>query len=144
VSKQKWYGEAADSLMGPLRGQLGVSHANMVSPVIVHHCFSGASPYNPALEILGLARGGLPVDDGDEACHSLALNWGELTDRVELRPAETDQAETLRLLPREWLTAEGGREAEAQYFDRWLHDVLGYECPPPSLVWSRILKTVVA
>ncbi|MET8782297.1 hypothetical protein [Streptomyces sp. NPDC004589] len=94
-----------------------------------------ASPYDPALEILGLASGGLPVDDGDEACHSLALIWGELTDRVELRSAETDQAENLMIAAaREWLTVEGDREAEAQYFDRWLHDVLGYECPPPSLV----------
>ncbi|WP_326754961.1 hypothetical protein OIE73_27900 [Streptomyces hirsutus] len=93
---------------------------------------SDTSPYGPALEILGLASGGAPVDNGDEALYSLALIWGELTDWVELRPAETDQAEThMVTAAREWLTVEGDREAEAQYLDRWLHDILGYERPAP-------------
>jgi hypothetical protein len=87
-----------------------------------------ASPYDPALEILGLASGGLPVDDGDEAGNWLALIWGELTDSVELRPAEVDQAEAQMITAaREWLTVEGDQEAEVRYFDRWLHDILGYE-----------------
>jgi hypothetical protein len=77
----------------------------------------------------------LPVDDGDEACDSLALIWGELTDWVELRPAETGQAETHMITAaREWLTVAGDREAEAQYFDRWLHDILGYERQAPPQV----------
>lgn len=92
-----------------------------------------ASPYDPALEILGLASRGWPGDDGDEACYSLALIWGALTDWVELRPAETDRAETHMITAaREWLTIEGDREVEAGYFDRWVHNILGYERPAPS------------
>lgn len=94
---------------------------------------SDTSPYEHALEILGLASGGAPVGNGDEALYSLALIWGELTDRVELRPEETDQAETHMVTAvREWPTVEGDRVAEAQYLDRWLHDILGYERPGPS------------
>lgn len=89
---------------------------------------SDASPYDPALMILGLASGGLPVDDGDEAGNLLALVWGELTDWAELRPRETDQAEAhMVAAAREWLTVEGDQEAEAHYFDRWLHDILGFK-----------------
>ncbi|MFJ9831750.1 hypothetical protein ACIRU2_10175 [Streptomyces sp. NPDC101169] len=89
---------------------------------------SDASPYEPALEVLGLASGGMPVDHGDEACHSLALIWGELTDWFELRPAETDQSKAHMITAaREWVAVEGGQEAEALYFDRWLHDILGFE-----------------
>ncbi|MEV8034119.1 hypothetical protein [Streptomyces sp. NPDC086182] len=92
---------------------------------------SDASPYESALEVLGLASG-LPVDSGDEALYWLAGIWGELTDWVELRSAETDQAEAHMIAAaREWLTVEGDREAEAQYFDRWL-DLLGFERPAPA------------
>ncbi|AKA08791.1 hypothetical protein SAZ_23215 [Streptomyces noursei ZPM] len=91
---------------------------------------NNTSPYEPALEILGLVSGGLPLDNGDEALESLALIWGELTDWVELRPAETDQAEThMVTAAREWLTVEGDREAEARYLGRWLHEILGFERP---------------
>ncbi|WP_431780472.1 hypothetical protein [Streptomyces chumphonensis] len=94
---------------------------------------SDTSPYEQALEILGLVSGGAPVDNGDEALYSLALIWGELTDRVELRPEETDQAEMhMVTAAREWLAAEGDRVAEAQYLDRWLHDILEYEVPAPT------------
>ncbi len=87
-----------------------------------------ASPYEPALEILGLASGGHPIDDGDEASNWLVLIWGELTDWVELRPAEADQAEAhMVTAAHEWLAVEGEREAEGRYFDRWLYDILGFE-----------------
>ncbi|MFJ7949854.1 hypothetical protein ACIQ6K_40780 [Streptomyces sp. NPDC096354] len=92
----------------------------------------GASPYDPALEIWGLAVGEWPGDDGDEACYSLQLIWGALTDWVEFRPAEADQAETHMITAaREWLSIEGDREAEARYFDRWVYDILGYKRPDP-------------
>ncbi|MGW4553050.1 hypothetical protein ACWEP2_13720 [Streptomyces sp. NPDC004279] len=91
---------------------------------------SDASPYESASELLGLTSG-LPVNGGDEALYWLASIWGELTDWVELRPAEADQAEAHMIsAAREWLTVEGDREAEAQYFDRWL-DLLGCERPAP-------------
>ncbi|MFJ8198822.1 hypothetical protein [Streptomyces sp. NPDC096152] len=68
------------------------------------------------------------VDDGDEAGNWLALIWGELTDRVGLRPAEVEQAEAHMITAaREWLTVEGDQEAEARYFDRWLLNILGFE-----------------
>ncbi|MEU1622340.1 hypothetical protein ABZ479_34220 [Streptomyces sp. NPDC005722] len=87
-----------------------------------------ASPYELALEIWGRAMGEWPGADGDEACFSLHLMWGALTDWVELRPTETDQAEAHMITAaREWLTIEGDRQAEAEYFDRWVHDILGYE-----------------
>ncbi|MFG2465036.1 hypothetical protein ACGFXB_06140 [Streptomyces canus] len=87
-----------------------------------------ASPYDRALEILGLSSGGLPLDDGDEAGKWLALIWGELTDWFELRPAQADQAEAhMVTAAREWLAIEGDQEAEAHYFDRWLYDILGFE-----------------
>lgn len=91
-----------------------------------------ASPYDAALDIWGLASGEWPEDDGDETCYSLQLIWGALTDWVEVRPAETEQAETNMITAaREWLAIEGDRGAEARYFDRWVHDILGYERPAP-------------
>ncbi|WP_432042737.1 hypothetical protein [Streptomyces cadmiisoli] len=87
-----------------------------------------ASPYEPALEIMGLAGGGHPVDDGDEADTGLVSIFGELTDWAELRPEETDLAEAHMVsAAREWLAVEGDQEAEARYFDRWLCDILGFE-----------------
>jgi hypothetical protein len=91
-----------------------------------------ASPYDLALEIWHLAMGEWPGPDGDEACISLHLIWGALTDWVELRPTETDQAEAhMVTAAREWLTIEGDQQAEAEYFDRWVHDILGYERRAP-------------
>ncbi|MFE2302624.1 hypothetical protein ACFXAW_31065 [Streptomyces sp. NPDC059445] len=86
------------------------------------------SPYESAWEIWGLAGRTWPGDDGDEACYSLQLIWGALTDWVELRPAEAAQAESHMITAaREWVSIEGDREAEARYFDRWVHDILGYK-----------------
>ncbi|MFC7903630.1 hypothetical protein ACFUV1_26210 [Streptomyces griseoincarnatus] len=31
----------------------------------------------------------------------------------------------------EWLTVQGDHQAEARYFDRWVHDILGYERQVP-------------
>ncbi|MFE5208419.1 hypothetical protein [Streptomyces sp. NPDC056600] len=92
---------------------------------------SDAAPYESALELLGLVSG-FPVDAGDQALYRLANLWGELTDRVELRPAEAHQAETHMITAaHEWLAVEGDREAEARYIDRWL-DLLRRERPAPS------------
>ncbi|MFF8975408.1 hypothetical protein ACF08A_00985 [Streptomyces cellulosae] len=97
-----------------------------------------ASPYDLALKIWRLAMGEWPGSDGDEACISLHLIWGALTDWVELRPMETDQAEThMVTAAREWLTVEGDQQTEAEYFDRWVHDILGYERQPPAQASPR-------
>ncbi|MFI9283896.1 hypothetical protein [Streptomyces werraensis] len=86
------------------------------------------SPYEPALEILGFASGGHPVDDGDEADTGLVSVFGELTDWAELRPEEADQAEALMVTAaREWLAVESDQGAEARYFNRWQYDILGCE-----------------
>ncbi|MFF2997236.1 hypothetical protein ACFVTC_22150 [Streptomyces sp. NPDC057950] len=87
-----------------------------------------ASPYEPALEIMGLASGGHPVNDGDDADTGLVSIFGELTDWAELRPEETGQAEAQMVTAaREWRAVEGDQEAETRYFDRWLYDILGFE-----------------
>ncbi|ARP71270.1 hypothetical protein LK07_17440 [Streptomyces pluripotens] len=93
-----------------------------------------APAYDMGLEILGLASVVFPADEGDEASSALPLLWGELTDWVELHPAEAGQAEAYMVdAAREWLLVEGDRAAERRYFDRWLHDVLGFEHRPDEL-----------
>ncbi len=55
--------------------------------------------------------------------------WGDLTDWVELKPAEEDlaKAEMVRAA-REWL-ALNPRDSDAvrRYFDHWLHDVFHHD-----------------
>ncbi|GAA2723158.1 MULTISPECIES: hypothetical protein [Streptomyces] len=88
-------------------------------------------PYDAALEIWGRSGRQWPGDDGDEACYSLQLIWGALTDLVEIEPAGEKARIEAQMVEaaREWLTVEGDKSAEDRYFDRWLHDVLGYERP---------------
>jgi hypothetical protein len=54
--------------------------------------------------------------------------WGELTDRIELKPAEQGQAETEMVrAAREWLSLDlADRRAVTRYLDYWVHDVCGY------------------
>ena len=60
----------------------------------------------------------------------LWLIWGELTDWVEERPAETEQAESAMVrAAEEWLSLSESEEHRRAYFDRWLYDELGYERP---------------
>lgn len=58
------------------------------------------------------------------------LLWGALTDWVEVKPGETEQAESaMRRAAGEWLTLPDNVEAQRTYFHRWLYDEIGYERP---------------
>ncbi|WP_143536963.1 hypothetical protein [Rubricoccus marinus] len=58
------------------------------------------------------------------------LIWGALTDRVEVRPEETEQAyEAIRRAAREWLLLPDDPSAQEAYFQRWVYEELGYERP---------------
>ena len=66
----------------------------------------------------------------DEVMWPMWLLWGALTDWVEVRPAETAQAEAaMRRAAHEWLALPDDAGARRAYFDRWLYDELGYERP---------------
>ncbi|SBT40904.1 hypothetical protein [Micromonospora auratinigra] len=82
-------------------------------------------PYEPALEISGVsAQASLEV----EPAGYVWLIWGDLTDRMELRPDEDEQsaAEMLRAA-RAWLALDlTDRAAVAGYLEHWVHDVCGY------------------
>jgi hypothetical protein len=63
----------------------------------------------------------------------LWLLWGALTDWVEVKPEEADQAESaMRRAAHEWLALPDNAEAQRAYFDRWLYDEMGYERPNPT------------
>ena len=60
----------------------------------------------------------------------LWLIWGALTDWVEQKPAEAEQAESSMIrAAQEWLSLPETDEAQRAYFDRWLYDELGYQRP---------------
>ncbi|MER7443683.1 hypothetical protein [Micromonospora avicenniae] len=71
---------------------------------------------------------GRAFDEGELAGNLCAL-WGALTDWVELKPDEADQAEAaMRRAAREWLGLDQTDSGVIQrYLDHWLHDVCGYE-----------------
>lgn len=85
-------------------------------------------PYEVALEIYGVsALASLEI----EPAGFVWLIWGELTDRMELKPDETEQAaaEMVRSA-REGLSLDlADREAVERYLDYWVHDVCGYARP---------------
>ena len=60
----------------------------------------------------------------------LWLIWGALTDWVERRPAEAEQAkEAMGRAAREWLSLPETADAHRAYFDRWLYKELEYARP---------------
>lgn len=68
--------------------------------------------------------------DSETIMWPLWLIWGELTDWVEQKPAEAEQAESAMIrAAQEWLSLPESAEAKRAYFDRWLYDELGYERP---------------
>lgn len=76
--------------------------------------------------IAGVGEGGKDHDQ----CHALWLLWGGLTDRVEVRPDETAEAEAaIRRAASEWLDVADDEPARTAFFDRWLYDEIGYERP---------------
>jgi hypothetical protein len=68
--------------------------------------------------------------DSNTIMWPLWLIWGALTDWVEQKPAEAEQAESSMILAaQEWLSLPETDEAQRAYFDRWLYDECGYERP---------------
>jgi hypothetical protein len=71
--------------------------------------------------------------ESTEIMRPLWLLWGSLTDWVEVKAAETDQAESaMRRAAQEWLALTDNAEAQRAYFDRWLYEEMGYERPKPT------------
>jgi hypothetical protein len=82
-------------------------------------------PYQVGLDIHGVsAHASMEV----EPAGFMWLIWGALTDWIELKPDESEQAaaEMVRAA-REWLALDlADREAVGGYLDYWVHDVCGY------------------
>ena len=86
------------------------------------------SPYRAGVRIWATAMTHSP--ESDAILYPLWLLWGALTDRIERKPAETEQAESaMRRAAREWLSLPDSLEAQRAYFDRWLYEEMGYERP---------------
>jgi hypothetical protein len=87
------------------------------------------SPYRAGLDIWSTAMGHA---GSTEWMWPTWLLWGALTDWVEVRPEEKDQAEhAMRRAAREWLSLPAHAEPRRAYFDRWLYDEIGYDRPTP-------------
>ena len=85
-------------------------------------------PYRAGRRIWGTALA--HASASDEVMWPTWLLWGALTDWVEVKPAETEQAESaMRRAAREWLSLPDTAEAQRAYFDRWLFEEVGYERP---------------
>ena len=86
------------------------------------------SAYRAAWRIWGTAM--VHATDSNTNMWPLWLIWGALTDWVEQKPAEAEQAESSMIrAAQEWLWLPETDEAQRAYFDRWLYDELGYERP---------------
>ena len=85
-------------------------------------------PYKAGREIHH--RAFIAVPNSKELMWPQWLLWGALTDWVEVKPNEKDQAyEAIRRASREWLTVAHDMTLYKPYFDRWLYEELGYERP---------------
>jgi hypothetical protein len=89
-------------------------------------------PYDLGLQLWKLSMA--QVDPaGDWVYYPLWLLWGALTDWVEVKPAETAQAEAAMVEAAKGFLSVVGQEArERAYFDHWLYERLGYERPDGS------------
>ncbi|GAA4605449.1 hypothetical protein BJY16_005397 [Actinoplanes octamycinicus] len=90
---------------------------------LIEELTTAADPYDKGVDLWGRSAGA----DGELAI-DLQLIWGALTDWVERRPAEGEQARAeMRRAAREWLALDrADRAAVERYRDRWVHDVCGY------------------
>ena len=85
-------------------------------------------PYEAGREIWSQAF--MAAKDSKELMWPLWLLWGALTDWVEVRPKEKDQAyEAMRRASREWLALAHDSTLHKPYFERWLYEELDCERP---------------
>ena len=88
---------------------------------------SGRAPYDVGRDIWSIA---FTNADQADALWALWLQWGGLTDWVERRPDERDEAERSMLeAAQAWLDVEHDDTRRIEYFDHWLYEVIGYERP---------------
>ena len=86
-------------------------------------------PYKAGWRIWGEAFA-LAAESG-ELLWPMWLQWGALTDWVELKPSEAEQAnDAMRRAAREWLIVADDPSRHRSYFERWLYEELG--CPRPA------------
>lgn len=88
-------------------------------------------PYEVGIGIHGLSA---HASTEVEPAGFVWLIWGALTDWVELKPDETEQAaaEMVRAA-REWLSLDlADRAAVARHLNYWVYDVCGYARPATS------------
>jgi hypothetical protein len=88
--------------------------------------------YDRAREVWGYSMDGARA--GDWIYHPLWLLWGVLTDWVEVKPEETDEAEAaMREAAQAFLPIAEDDDALRLYFDRWLYEECGgfYARPAP-------------
>ncbi|MFJ8691143.1 hypothetical protein [Micromonospora wenchangensis] len=110
---------------GPRQDDAEVAYLREVT-ALAESVITAEDPYEVALNIHGVsAHTSIEVD----AAGSVHFIWGELTDRVELKPDEHEQARAERVrAAREWLSLDlANREAVARYLGYWVYDVCGYE-----------------
>lgn len=85
---------------------------------------AASEPYWVATEIMAAVSGALITSL--TACHLYRM-WAALTDWYELKPDERPEAvATMRRAATEWLEVKDDPAVRGEYFDRWLHDELGY------------------
>ena len=86
----------------------------------------GADLYDAGRRIWGEAFS--HADDSPDLMWPMWLIWGALTDWVEVKPEETEQAhEAIRRAAREWLLLADDPGVQEAYFQRWVYEELGYE-----------------
>ncbi|MFL5342537.1 MAG: hypothetical protein ACJ8F7_20515 [Gemmataceae bacterium] len=91
----------------------------------------GEPPYDAGWRIWGTAMEHSPASK--ELMWPLWLLWGALTDWVEVKPHEADQAESaMRRAAQEWLALPDDADAQRAYFERWSYEEIGYERPEQS------------
>ncbi len=96
--------------------------------VLAGQLLQADDPYELGLQFMGDTIEVITSGEYEYAVSMYTL-WGDLTDWVELKPAEDDlaKAEMVRAA-REWL-ALNPRDSDAvrRYFDHWLHDVFHHD-----------------
>jgi hypothetical protein len=83
--------------------------------------------YDLGRKLLGLS---MQRSEGDWIYYPSWLLWGGLTDWVENKPEEKEQAAAAMVEAAcEFLEVNGSATREREYFDRWLYERIGYQRP---------------
>ena len=102
-----------------------------ITGLIAEVARSEANTYDRASDVWSYSLGAIAEE---WVYHPLWLLWGALTDWVEVKPEETEQAEVvMREAARQFLPIADDDDALRLYFDRWLYEEHGglYARPAP-------------